>query len=107
MAFQQREPRAPVQMDVAYEEPGRQVFSPTHDLSVSGVFLRTEEPPKVGTHLKLVFTLPPDGLFVRTRGQVVRHAADSEPDGFGLVFEDLDERIRGELRSFIRSVKAR
>ncbi len=105
--FQGREPRAPVQIDVAYEEPGRQVFSPAHDLSVSGMFLRTEEPPKVGTHLKLVFSLPPDGLFVRTRGLVVRHSADSEPDGFGLVFEDLDERIRGELRSFIRGVRAR
>ena len=106
MAFQEREPRAPVQLDVACEEPGRQVFSLAQDLSVSGVFLRTEEPPKVGTHVKLVFSLPPDGIFVRTRGQVVRHAAGAESDGFGIAFQDLDERTRGELRGFIGSVNA-
>ncbi len=88
-------------MEVAYEEPGRQLFYRALNLSASGVFLGANEPPDMGVHVLIVFSLPPDGVFVRARGQVVRHASAGEPAGFAVAFRDLDAISRSELQAFV------
>ena len=90
-------------MDVAYEEPGRQIFFPALNLSATGVFLGSRSPPDVGSQVRVVLSLPPRGIFVRMRGSVVRHGAPSEPQGFAVAFETLDERTQRELQDFVRT----
>ena len=106
MEWQSREERAPVQLEVACEEPGRQVFFPALNLSASGIFLAAAEPPELGREIHVVLSLPPDGLFLRMRGHVVRHASRPEPSGFAVAFESLDDRTRGDLKQFVRTSRA-
>ena len=105
MQLRRHEERAPVRLEVAYEEPGRQVFFPALNLSVSGVFLASEEPPEVGQQVQVVLSLPPNGLFLRMRGVVVRHAGRAEPRGFAVAFEEVDERTRGDLKEFVTGAR--
>jgi hypothetical protein len=90
-------------MEVACEEPGRQVFFPSVNLSTSGILLGSKAPPSVGEQVRVVLSLPPDGVFVRMQGRVVRHADPPEPEGFAVVFKGVDERTRGELGEFVRA----
>ncbi len=90
-------------MEVAYEEPGRQVFIPALNLSASGIFLASSEPPELGQEVNLVLSLPPSGVFLRMRGLVVRHAGRSEPKGFAVAFEGVDDRTRTDLKAFVRA----
>jgi len=106
MAWQSREERARVRLDVACEESGRQVFFSTLNLSASGILLATAEPPELGREIHVVLSLPPDGLFLRMHGQVVRHASRREPSGFAVAFESLDQRTRADLKEFIRTLRA-
>ncbi|MFQ5515349.1 MAG: PilZ domain-containing protein [Myxococcota bacterium] len=102
--MREREPRASVGVAVGYEGDGRQAFSPALNLSVSGVFLATPDPLPVGGEVQLVLSLPPDGVFLRIQGRVVRHAGPTEPRGFAVAFSRIDTRSRAELRAFVHSV---
>lgn len=95
--------RVSLRTEVALEEPGRQVFLPSLNLSSSGIFLSSEQPPEVGTEVRVVLSLPPDGMFLRLSGVVVRLADGSEPDGFAVAFEAPESRTHGVLADFVRS----
>lgn len=97
------EDRARVRLDVALEERGREVFSPALNLSASGAFVATPEPPEIGSQVRMVLSLPPNGVFVRLYGEVVRHASTDEPNGFGVTFVGVDERSSRDLRSFVHT----
>ncbi len=102
MQHGRHEKRAPVDLEVAYEEVGRQRFFPALNLSVSGIFLASEEPPEIGQEVRVVLSLPPNGVFLRMRGLVVRHAGGTEPSGFAVAFEGVDDRTRSDLKEFVR-----
>ncbi len=106
MAGRRRHERAPGRMDVAYEEPGRQVFMPALNLSASGVFLACAERPQLGVSVQLVLSLPPDGLFVRLQGRVVRHAGALEPSGFAVAFDGVDTRTSRTLLRYVHGASA-
>ncbi len=97
--------RASVRWDVAFEEPGRQVFVPARNVSASGMFLASGDlRPAVGAPVRVVVSLPPDGLFLRLRGSVVRHAAAGEPDGFAIRFDEGDPGSVLALQRFVTHV---
>ncbi len=98
--------RTSVELEVAYEEPGRQRFFPALNLSASGIFLAAEEPPEVGQEVRVVLSLPPNGIFLRMQGLVVRHADGSEPSGFAVAFEAVDERTRSDLKEFVQECRS-
>ena len=50
--------RLPIEIDVAIEGAAHQVTAQTADLSEGGLFLLTEAPIPVGTHVMMTFTLP-------------------------------------------------
>ena len=106
MQHDRHEERTPVDLEVAYEEPGRQRFFPALNLSVSGIFLAAEEPPEVGQEVRVVLSLPPNGIFLRMQGLVVRHADGSEPSGFAVAFEAVDERTRSDLKEFVQECRS-
>lgn len=93
-------------MPTVYEDLGREVFLQTLNLSESGLFLASEESPPVGSPVGLVFSLPPDGVFLRVRGTVVRRAGPSEPQGFAVTFRGLDPGTASTLREFVQSSTA-
>jgi len=103
--------RATVRLAAAYEDAERQVFLPTRDLSLSGVFLLSPERPAVGTPATLLLELPDEPAFLRLRGAVVRRqdAGRGLPEGFALRFESaaLSEPIRQVLASFLGKTLSR
>jgi hypothetical protein len=98
-------PRVTARLEAAYEDAERQVFLPTRDLSLSGVFLLSPVRPPVGTPASLLLELPEESAFLRLHGAVVRSQApaDGLPGGFALRFEDasLSEQVRRSLAAFL------
>jgi len=97
-----RAPRVRARIEAGYEDPERQVFLPTHDLSETGVFLLSEDAPPVGSRAQVVLELPGNEAFLRLSGTVSR-TQEGPPAGFAVQF---DESARGEdaraaLRAFI------
>ena len=93
--------RVPVSLDVAIEESGRESFAPIVNLSASGVLLASDEPPEVGTAVRVVMSLPPTGRFVRLHGQVVRHESLGRRPAFAVAFHSVDEGNRSILAGFV------
>jgi hypothetical protein len=95
--------RVRARIEAAYEDPERQVFLPTLDLSESGVFLLSSEIPAVGSVAQVVLELPGHEAFLRLRGAVTR--VQREPvAGFALHFDGTDQDVDAleALRDFVR-----
>jgi hypothetical protein len=97
--------RARVQLEAAYEDPERQVFLMTGDLSESGAWLLAPDPPAPGSAARLTFELPGEPAFLRIPGTVVRRRAE-QPAGFALRFDPEGTRpeTRAALRRFVEAV---
>lgn len=98
-----RAQRVRARIEAAYEDPERQVFLATLNLSESGVFLLAAEAPEVGCHAQVVLELPGHEAFVRLRGRVVR--VQTEPvAGFAVRFEagEEDAEALSVIRNFVR-----
>ncbi len=98
-------PRVTARLEAAYEDGERQVFLPTRDLSLSGVFLLSPVRPPVGTPASLLLELPEEPAFLRLHGAVVRsqEPVGCLPGGFAVRFEDasLSEPVRHSLAAFL------
>ena len=74
----------------------------THDVSEGGVFLRTHDPPAVGTRIRLRLALPEGETTTPIEGQVAHvvspgHATSQRPPGVGVRFTRVDEQQRAQL----------
>jgi len=94
---QRRAPRIPIRLEAAYEDPERQVFLPTRDLSEGGVYLLAEDPPEAGVAARVVLELPGHPAILRLPGVVARCEPGS---GFALSFDR--ERVPAESREALR-----
>lgn len=97
-----RAQRVRARIEAAYEDPVRQVFLPTLDLSESGVFLVSAESPAIGASAQVVLELPGHEAFLRLRGTVTR--AQTDPvTGFAIRFEidEASEEALSALRAFV------
>ena len=95
--------RVRARIEAAYEDPERQVFLPTLNLSESGVFLQTAETPAVGCRAQVVLELPGHEAFLRLRGTVTR--VQSGPiAGFAVHFDagHEDAEALEAVREFVR-----
>lgn len=97
-----RAQRVRARIEAAYEDPVRQVFLPTLDLSESGVFLVSAEAPAIGAQAQVVLELPGHEAFLRLRGTVTRAQTDPVA-GFGIRFEidEASEEALAALRAFV------
>lgn len=106
---QPRAPRVRARIEAAYEDPERQIFLPTLDLSESGVFLVAPETPAVGSRAQVVLEIPGHEAFVRLRGTVIR--VQSKPvAGFAVRFDASEEDAKAleVVRDFVaREIGAR
>lgn len=98
-----RAPRVRARLEVGYEDPERQVFLPTLDLSESGVFLLSDEAPEVGSQAHVVLELPGHEAFLRLRGTVTRVQMGPQEAGFAIQFDPAgqDAEAVAALRGFI------
>jgi hypothetical protein len=88
-----------VRLEVAYEDPERQVFLVTGDLSETGAWLLAPDPPASGNAARLTLELPGEAALLRIRGTVVRRS-NEQPAGFALRFDA--EGTRPEARVALR-----
>lgn len=94
-AYLRRAPRAPVTLAVHHRgRPGREVLTDdAEDISVSGLFVHSEEPYTVGTLVGLNLALP--GGRVEVTGRVVRVGLGASGRvGMGIMFTQLDGHAR-------------
>ena len=97
-----RAPRIPVRLEAAYEDPARQIFLATRDLSELGVYLMADEAPDEGIAARVTLELPGEPAMLRLDGVVTRR----EPgQGFALAFEagSMAAATRAALRAFTRA----
>jgi hypothetical protein len=96
-----RAPRIPVRLEAAYEDPARQIFLATRDLSELGVYLMADEAPEEGVAARVTLELPGEPAMLRLDGVVARR----DPGlGFALAFEtgSMAPSTRSALRAFTR-----
>jgi hypothetical protein len=101
-----RAPRVPLRLEAAYEDPARQVFLPTRDLSESGIYLLSEEPPEEGVAARVLLELPGHAAILRLHGVVARR----EPGrGFAVAFDpqEMPAQAASTLRVFTRDALSR
>lgn len=96
-----RAPRVPLRLEAAYEDPARQVFLTTRDLSESGIYLLADEPPPEGVAARVLLELPGQPAILRLHGKVARR----EPGrGFAVAFDGqgMAQQAVSSLRAFTR-----
>lgn len=99
--------RIPIQMLVDYRSGGNYLFDFCRDLGTGGVFIETNSPLTVGSHLELTFTIPDSKETLQTVGKViwsqqpVSERKDITP-GMGVQFDNFSEQNRKLLDNFIQ-----
>lgn len=82
---------------------GSQHKGTSKDLSISGIFLKTDVPLEIGSHLELSFTIPLDHQQkeIKCDAIVVRKTEE----GYGLGFFEISEGAKLYLKEFVENVK--
>lgn len=80
----------------------------THDVSFSGLFLRTDDPPPLRELVKIRFELPSDGQPIDLLGMAVHRVPPGGPrqSGIGILLYGLDPKVRGRWERFVQEVRA-
>ena len=96
-------PRATIQGRVIVHNNGQLVIGAGVNISASGIFVETQEQIfTVGEKLKLSVRVDGIAKPFNTLSQVVRFNSDPRfPIGYGLRFDDLDERIGSEIQRLV------
>ena len=100
-----RAPRVQLRLEAAYEEPGRQIFLMTRDVSESGIYLLADEPPDPGVSARVLLELPGHPALLRLRGVVARREPGT---GFAVAFDpdEMPPQAVSTLRDFTRAAQA-
>ena len=100
-----RYPRKPINVKVTNKSSGFFSYFTSTNISIGGMFLKSEEPVPEGTQLSLEFTLPGSQEPLRVEAEVVRVAKRTKDKeitpGMGIQFKNLDKKQRQEIESFI------
>lgn len=105
-------PRVPVELTAHCRIGNRFVRDPVVDLSEGGLYLKTKEPARAGTHVRVALALPsPDGpRYCTLVGSVARVDRDNRGFSRGLAvsFEGISGQIndRRALRAFLTGFAA-
>lgn len=102
-------PRKTLRTKVVFEDESGEgfIYFYSTDVSMGGLFLESDIPLKIGTHVFLSFSLSEGNAPVRATGKVVRlerEASEVLPVvGMGVQFVELPEAARGEIQRFVES----
>jgi uncharacterized protein (TIGR02266 family) len=97
-------PRRALELPVLVDDTGNRVRGSirfdARDLSLGGVFLRSDLLFEVGEELALEFKIP-GGAPIRARARVVRVASDAQNAGMGISFSQMSDEDRAAVRTFL------
>ena len=95
-----KEARATIQMLVQFQVENYEAFLRDYatDLSVGGMFIRTNQPRNKGERILLHFTSEAGDSIIEAFGQVV-HVS---PEGMGIEFIKVDDASRKRIERIIR-----
>ena len=104
-AEKRQHPRAPLGLLIQIRSDSIDEFKAVHceNISIGGMFLRTEQRRPLGAELYFQFTLAGRGTLIEGLGQVVRVT----PDGLGLKFVSLLEPSASIIRHLVEERLAR
>ena len=104
-AEKRQHPRAPLGLLIQIRSDSIDEFKAVHceNISIGGMFLRTEQRRPLGAELYFQFTLAGRGTLIEGLGQVVRVT----PDGLGLKFISLLEPSASIIRHLVEERLAR
>ncbi len=100
-------PRKTLRSQLIFEDESGEgfIYFYSTDISVGGIFLESDIPLKLGTHVLLSFALRDGEAPIRGTGTVVRlerNTEDSQPVvGMGLQFAELPEDAKKKIQEFI------
>ena len=79
------------------------------NISRGGLFINTQKPLPVGTHVQLIVSLPGTEFPFDMTGRVTRvnesHAAPNQVPGMAIEFVDVDEEKRIRLEEFVERLR--
>lgn len=105
MVEKRRQRRAMAEIRVEYRTVGSFISDYVTNISRGGVFVRTEQPLRIGTRVRLVFSLPgmpfPFDLTGEVRWIQERASREHPERGMGIAFEHIDERIQKRIQAFV------
>ncbi|HVG58405.1 MAG TPA: TIGR02266 family protein [Hyalangium sp.] len=103
-----RPPRLEYELPVAYKTVAGFVTDWATNISRGGLFINTQKPLPVGTHVKLIVSLPGTEFPFDMTGRVTRvnesHANNQVP-GMAIEFVGVDEEKRIRLEEFVERLR--
>lgn len=103
-----RDPREPIELKLRYKSASVDEFAEREsgDLSLGGIFIKSEEPLEIGTLLKFEVQLADETSIIAGVGRVVWNrgeeaSSESAPTGMGIKFVKMDEASRTLLEELI------
>jgi uncharacterized protein (TIGR02266 family) len=100
--IERRERRMPVNVPAAFNSRGTTFSCMLSDLSLGGVFIRTDFSCEIDRVIQLDFALP-NGIPVRCQGRITwfRKSGNGSPLGFGVNFVLLPKETKDAVSNFI------
>jgi Tfp pilus assembly protein PilZ len=99
-------PRYAVSLRVIWDNGDRVASGPAMNLSQSGIFIRTAEPPPVGKVVRLMPMINGENANLVLNGKVVR-VADQPVPGMGIQFTPQNRQERRQLETFFEMYAAK
>lgn len=103
-----RDPREPIELKLRYKSASVDEFAEREsgDLSVGGIFIKSEEPLPIGTLLKFEVQLSDETSIIAGVGRVVWNrsaeaSSEDAPTGMGIKFVKMDDESRARLEALI------
>jgi uncharacterized protein (TIGR02266 family) len=102
-------PRLEYELPVAYRTVAGFVTDWAVNISRGGLFINTQKPLPVGTHVKLIVSLPGTEFPFDLTGRVTRinesHSAPNQVPGMAIEFVGVDEDKRSRLEEFVERLR--
>ena len=90
--------RLPINLETAFGDTGSEFFCQTENLSSSGMFIRTEHRPQIGSTVVFNIHLSDGGGTIFGRGEVVRHSSSDKEEYDGIAVRFFSFGGNGALR---------
>src|SRR4051794_22061531 len=100
-------PRVPVELTVAYASRGDLQNDLVTDISAGGLFVRTPNPPNVGTEIDLSVVIRPSGPPISVKGKVCWRREHEPNRGMGVEFQGILGAILAEMVEEARRERAK
>jgi Tfp pilus assembly protein PilZ len=99
-------PRFPVDLRVVWDNGDRCSSGPAINLSASGIFVKTIDPPPIGKDVRVMPMIDGKNSNVVLHGTVVRVSGQPAP-GMGVHFRPRNRQERKELERFVEAYSSR